>query len=296
MNRIVLPTVSGAYRWYYVDVTSGPTTAVFIFMLGSVFSGRYARRARLGALPIEHAAVNFALYENGVRTRWALSEYSNATVTDDGRRLTIGNSTLTYDLSGVTIELDDRTTPFMVTGMGTPVRASARLSLSGPTHDEVVLVPGLSHRWRPIAARADASFNIDDGPALDGFGYHDGNHGEVLLGTDLRGWEWTRTHRADATEIHYRPWADAPGTLVKVTSTASVREAIEPRALPAKKSGWGLALPEDTGALLESSPFYARHEMKSDGSHVLGEVADFARFQKPSVRWMAGFKTRRVTR
>ena len=59
MNRIELPAQSGAYRWYYVDVTAGDYTAVFIFMIGSIFSakllhlaeeGRAAARARGGEL------------------------------------------------------------------------------------------------------------------------------------------------------------------------------------------------------------------------------------------------------
>ena len=59
------------------------------------------------------------------------------------------------------------------------------------------------------------------GCVLNGRGYHDGNHGDVPLGSDLRGWEWIRVHRPDATEITYRPWAAAPATVVRVSATAA---------------------------------------------------------------------------
>ena len=45
-------------------------------------------------------------------------------------------------------------------------------------------------------------------------------------------------------------------------------------------------------ALLESSPFYARLEAQSDEAQAIGEVADFARFHSPTIRWMANFRTR----
>ena len=46
-----LPDRPGAYRWYYADVGCGDVSAVVIFLVGSLFSPRYAARPR--ALPIE---------------------------------------------------------------------------------------------------------------------------------------------------------------------------------------------------------------------------------------------------
>ena len=64
MNRIELPRQSGAYRWYYFDVTAGDFTAVFIFMIGSIFSARYSAGLKRGALPTAHSAVNFAISDS----------------------------------------------------------------------------------------------------------------------------------------------------------------------------------------------------------------------------------------
>lgn len=298
MNRIELPARSGAYRWYYVDVSAGDFSAVFIFMVGSIFSARYSTALRRGGLPREHAAVNFALYEKGVRTMWVLTEFGDAQVSDDERTLRIGDSWLRYEDGKLRAEVKDRTTPFFATGWGSPAHVTLELEPMGPSHEELRLVEGHDHFWRPIAARSRATVRVPThGLELSGHAYHDGNHGLVPLGSDLPGWQWERVHRADATEIVYRPWARAPAIRVHVTRDAAVsaREAL-PRP-PAQRTAWGLEVPRALGAggepvLLESSPFYARAEAHGPGAHALGEVADFARFHRPAIRWMADFRTR----
>lgn len=298
MNAVELPSKSGAYRWYYVDVTAGEHTAVFIFMIGSIFSAKYSSSLKKGGLPREHAAVNFALYENGVRTQWVLTEYGDVTLSEDRRRLTIGRSWLQYEDGRLTAEVQDKTTPFMMTGWGEPTRVTLDFRPEGPTHPEVELVPGLSHRWRPIAARGRATVALEHlDLKLEGRGYHDGNHGDVPLGSDLRGWDWVRVHGADATEITYRPWAPTPAHVVRVTHAAAVVQPTPLAAPETVRTHWGLRVPRALGlpgepVLLESSPFYARAETAAGGAHALGEVADFQRFHSPSVRWMASFKTR----
>jgi carotenoid 1,2-hydratase len=291
MNHIELPSKSGAYRWYYVDVTSGEYTAVFIFMIGSIFSAKYSTSLKKGGLPREHAAVNFALYHRGVRTHWVLTEYGDVHLSPDGKRLTIGRSWLQYDEGRLTAEVQDKTTPFLMTDWGTPTKVSLELVPEGPTHGEVQLVPGLSHHWRPIAARAHAKVELD-GLSLSGRGYHDGNYGDVPLGSDLKGWEWVRVHGPDATQITYRPWSGSPAHVVKVTQDAAELQPTPMKAPESVRTNWGLSVPRTLGVLLESSPFYARLESTCDETHALGEVADFQRFHSPSIRWMANFKTR----
>jgi carotenoid 1,2-hydratase len=297
VNHIELPTTSGAYRWYYVDVSAGEFTAVFIFMVGSIFSARYSMALKKGGLPREHAAVNFALYEKGVRTMWVLTEYG-AVKSPDSQTLQIGNSELKYGANTLTAVIRDKTTPFLMTQWGEPTHVELELTPEGPSYDEVVLVPGLSHRWRPIAARSRATVRVKSHELeFTGHAYHDGNYGQVPLGSDLPGWDWARTHSPDATTIAYRPWADAPSHHVRVdtkTATAAVSTA---DAAPTVRSTWGLRVPSTLGVtglptLIESSPFYARLEAREGSHHALGEVADFARFHSRSVRWMANFRTR----
>ncbi|MEW5739413.1 MAG: carotenoid 1,2-hydratase [Myxococcota bacterium] len=298
MNAFELPTRSGAYRWYYVDVAAGDFTAVFIFMVGSVFSARYSAALKKGGSPREHAAVNFALYEKGARYLWVLSEYQQVSLSDDARTLRIGDSWLSYDDGRLLGEVKDRTAPFLLTQWGEPTHAALELIPEGPTHEAIRLVDGLSHHWRPIAARATARVQVHShGLDLRGAAYHDGNHGDVPLGSDLRGWEWARVHGKDFTDITYRPWADGPAARVRVSAAEAScrRETIA--SSPSTRTSWGLRVPTSLGAgeaprLLETSPFYARLESSDARAHALGEVADFRRFHSPTVRWMANFRTR----
>jgi carotenoid 1,2-hydratase len=299
MNHFELPEKSGAYRWYYIDVTAGDTTAVFIFMVGSIFSARYSTSLKKGGLPQHHAAVNFALYEKGIRTRWVLTEYGAVTLSPDAKRLTIGNSFVEYRDGGLVAEVKDKTTPFWATGWGSPTEVKLELRPEGPLGTEVELVSGLSHRWRPIAAKAHARVTLDDeGRSFEGRGYHDANHGAVPLGTDLRGWDWVRVHHPQSTEITYRPWVDGSAHQVTIDASSFRLAHAELGSPPTKRTTWGLAVPQSLGfpgepRLLESSPFYARLETEYEGVHAMGEVADFQRFHSPAVRWMANFKTRK---
>ena len=296
MNQIEIPRASGSYRWYYVDVASGPYTAVFIFMIGSVFSARYSRALKRGAVPGEHAAINFALYENGNRVAWALSEYPHFQA--DERSLRIGRSELRYTSHGLRAEIHERTAPFFMTGWGSELNVQLELTNEGPSLDEVTLVEGLSHAWRPIAPRARATVKLEPlGLRLEGRAYHDGNHGLVPLGTDLKGWEWVRVHDEARTSIVYRPWSAAPAIVASISQdhAHSHRQHLPEEART--RSAWGLRVPSSLGVRgqprwMESSPFYARGEASFGCAHALGEVADFARFHSPVVRWMADFRTR----
>jgi carotenoid 1,2-hydratase len=265
-------------------------------MIGSVFSARYSTAQKKGGRPREHAAVNFALYDKGVRTLWALTEYGDLGVSPDGLALRIGRSQLRYDQHGLYAQVRDKTAPFMLTQWGTPIDVELELRPEGPTLDEVRLVDGQSHFWRPIAARARAVVKVKShGLVLEGAAYHDGNHGQVPLGFDLRGWEWVRRHDAQRTVVTYRPWSPGPAILADVTGQ---RASLQREQLPAPesvRSSWGLQVPKSLGVagkpmLMESSPFYARQEAWGGGTHALGEVADFARFH--SVPWLAHFRTR----
>nr|WP_239015011.1 carotenoid 1,2-hydratase [Archangium violaceum] len=301
MNELpALPDSPGAYRWFYADVTAGEYSAVFIFMVGSLFSPRYSARVKRGALPLEHCAVNFALYHRGVRRRWVLSEYPQASVLRQGRELRIGRSRLEYAPDGmVRMEVDERCAP-----LGGAVRARLVLEPQVPAAEELQLVPGLPHFWRVLAPRAKARLDVlSEGVSVEGIGYHDGNHGAELLGARLPGWHWARVHGPEETVVDYHlPGGVAP---LRVTAgalgTKSERRPLLSEARPTSLTGWGLRVPARlysgntvVGAprLLESSPFYARMEARREGLDVMGEVADFRRFHSPFIRWMAHFRTR----
>lgn len=294
-----LPDRAGAYRWFYADVTAGEYSAVCIFMVGSLFSPRYSVGARRGALPLEHCAVNFALYRRGVRQRWVLSEYPRAAMMRGGRALHIGASRLEYGADGtVCMEVDERCAPF-----GGRVRARLVLEPQVPAAEEVQLVPGVPHYWRALAPRAKARLEVhSERVASEGLGYHDSNHGAELLGARLSGWQWARTHGPEETVVEYHlPGGVAPLRVTAGRLGTRAERAPAPQApRETNLTGWGLRVPTRLGEhhppaaprLLESSPFYARVESRHAGLDAMGEVANFRRFHSPFIRWMAHFRTR----
>ncbi len=293
-----LPDTAGAYRWFYADVTAGPFSAVCIFMLGSLFSPRYSVAARRGGRPLEHSAVNFALYHEGVRRLWVLSEYPRAELESPGR-LRIGRSTLTYSGEGtVRMDVEDWTAPW-----GRPVRASLTLQPMTPVGEVVRLMPELPHYWQALAPRARARLEVPSlGVDADGLGYHDTNHGDELLGARLSGWHWARTHREGETVVDYHLPDGVPSLRVVARAGGMKYERdVAQEARPTSMTGWGLRVPTRLHVgnqvvgeprLLESSPFYARLEARQGALDSLGEVADFRRFHSPFIRWMAHFRTR----
>jgi carotenoid 1,2-hydratase len=293
MSPLEVPTLPGSYRWYYVDVSNDEWSAVVIFMVGSLFSRRYVTNHRKGVAPTAHAAVNFALYRRGERVAWVLSEYDAAHLSADGTTLDIGASRFTRTAEGaVRISISDRT-PWL------PRAVEAELTLTPETPEcaPVTLVDGLSHQWFPFCVRAKGQVRVPShGVDFTGRGYHDGNAGQRVLGTDLPGWSWIRTHHATSSEVVYQP-DDAPTWHVTASATdVQAKRDARPRH-PSRTTGWGLTVPAKLGVdapvrMLESSPFYARMEATAGDVHTLGEAGDFARFHSPLVRWMADFRTR----
>ncbi len=298
MNTVLIPEQSRSYRWYYLDVSNGEYTFVAIFMLGGLFSPRYAKASQQGALPSAFSAVNCAVYRHGRRVAWVLSEYGDATVDDSKTQLTVGGSRFTYTDQGCDVVIVDQTTPFMVTSSGSPFVAKVSAQFECPAGDEVQLFRGEPHFWQPRAPYSKASVDIPSlGLTYNGSAYHDLNHGTELLGSRIAGWEWQRTHHSSHTHITYRPHNEATDIQVVARPDAVNVERIPKAVVARRRTSWGLPVPSQfsTGrppSLLESSPFYARLEANVDGELVLGEVADFAKFHNPVWRWMANFKTR----
>jgi carotenoid 1,2-hydratase len=293
-----LPQRSGSYLWLYTDAVVGDVTAVCIFLVGSVFSPRYAARLGRSAPPLDHCALNFALYRGGRRIVWAFTEYSGVAHAGP-HRLGIGDSTFAYERDGtLVLSVAERTAPW-----GRPIRA--RLELT-PACAAVGVVPldaeGL-HRWEPRVVRGTARLEVSAlGIDAVGRGYHDANHGSVALGDGVPGWWWTRVHAPEASGVRYE--VHGHPSVIEVIARDGRRPSVARTPAIAgnpRRSAWGLPLPTDLGAggmtvparrLLESSPFYARQETHTDALHALGESADFRRFRSPLIRWMAYFRMR----
>jgi len=293
-----LPRSPGSYAWWYADAQCGPYVAVCIFMVGAVFSPRYAHAQRRGASPFDHCAVNCALHRGGRRVAWAFTEHRGAWLDDERRTLRIGGSLLEYAVDGtIRIAIEERTAPW-----GRPVRLDLVLTPLGPAGPEVSVDAAGRHRWQPLAPRAAATLRLAEASEIAGIGYHDRNAGTEQLGATLRGWRWSRVHDREATWIRYVPAPPAPAIAAMAREdVVDVRPAASsPERL--RRSRWGLPLPATIHAgthvvpvteLLESSPFYARQQGRQGAALALAEVADFARFHSPLIRWMAYFRMRR---
>jgi carotenoid 1,2-hydratase len=285
-----LPERHGSYLWLYADAVVGDVTAVCIFLVGSVFSPRYVAHARR---PLDHCAVNFALYRGGRRLAWAFTEYPGLAHAG-ADRLTIGSSSLAYARDGtLALAIAERTAPW-----GRPLRARLELTPECTSTAALPLDTQRLHYWEPRIVRGTARLEV---PALGiagaGLGYHDANRGSMALGGELPGWWWARVHAPDASLVRYGVHGQASEIEVAARDGQEATVVRAPAAARRRRrSAWGLALPTDIGAggrpvaarrLLESSPFYARQEAHADGVHALGESADFRRFRSPLIRWMA---------
>ncbi|MCU0695699.1 MAG: carotenoid 1,2-hydratase [Myxococcaceae bacterium] len=282
MTRVQVPAQGGAYRWYSADVVAGDYTALFAFMLGSVFSGRYAASHKKGGSPREHAAVHVALYEKGVRVVWVVNEFQDVAVEAEGRTLRLGGSFLTYRPDGFTMHVASAQTAWAAA-----VEATLDFTTASPLGAEQSVVNGLVHRWQPLCVRGTArlvvpSWELD----LVGLGSHDSHAGDVPLGAGgLSGFDRIRTHREAFSSIRLRPWG-AP-TLVAEVREGRLAVSHEDDVGQSARSNWGLSFPATLGVggaptVLESSPFYARLEASEPGAHVFAEVADFERFHGTS--------------
>lgn len=281
------PNRPGAYRWYYLDARCGDWTVVIIFMLGAQFNTRYSVAARRGGRPSQHCAVNLAIYRAGRRSAWAFSEYGAAELTATALR--VGRSTLRWEGDVLRATLREQTAP-----RGPELEAELTLRSAGTTHAPVELLRRAPHWWHPVLPRAEAVLRLPQvAEALVGQGYHDSNFGEEALGGSLRGWDWSREHGPTATRIRYHPW-DGGRTLLVAADAQGVLAQWSPTGPSvARLTRWGLRVPADAPPnALESSPFYARFEGQAAERHVLLETADFRRFHKPWVRWMAAWRTR----
>jgi carotenoid 1,2-hydratase len=290
MTRVSLPASKGAYRWYSADVVAGPFTAFFTFMLGSVFSGRYAASHKKGGPAREHAAVHFALYEQGVRVAWVVNEFQPVAVEDAGRTLRLGTSTLTYRAEGFSMHVASASTAW-----ASAIEATLDVTAESPRGAEQAVVEGLGHRWQPLCVRGRARLAVPNWELdLSGLASHDSHAGDAPLGHGgFAGWDQVRTHRPGSSRVLLRPWG-AP-TLVAELVDGALSIARHRDEAPGARSNWGLSLPASLGlggapTVLESSPFYARLESSDGAAHAFAEVADFERFHGTSGGRLAGGK------
>jgi carotenoid 1,2-hydratase len=274
------PVADNGYLWFYIDALSddGKYALTIIAFVGCVFSPFYAKARRenpAGVNPMNHCAINIALYA-GVDgqavnrhdlQQWAMTECSSADGTSkveiSKTRFKVSSTTLNWDGQQLTIDIDELSIPF-------PAPKSIQAPFSRPVRGKVVVTPlaifneshaldvALKHQWRPIAplSRVEVQMVSPD-ITWQGAAYWDSNAGSEPLEAAFRSWNWSRTKPTKtnaATDIIYhlmRYGATKNGTkdsttfkLAKrfsVTKTGGkVADFVVPPDAALSQSAWGI--------------------------------------------------------
>lgn len=297
------PVVPGGYAWWYVDGISadGEDAITVIAFVGSVFSPYYAAARRRGAAdPINHCAINVALY--GQRNkRWAMTERGKNDVTRSAKEFVVGPSALSWDGDALTIRIDEVSVPFPA-----KIRGTIRVLPSVLTNHEVILNETGKHRWFGIApcARIEVDFSQPD-LHWQGEGYLDSNVGDAPLEDGFTHWAWSRASLSDGTAVLYDAALRGGGHFsrgLRFDRHGDLTEFSPPPASPLPSTGWRIRRETraDTGSsasvirTLEDTPFYARTLVST---HLLGvpvtavhESLDLNRFASRWVQTLLPFR------
>lgn len=271
-----------------------------------MFSPYYARaraRSRWGmADPLEHCAINVAVYGPGVDT-WVLSEYGQGEVERSADRLRVGRSSVAWEGDCLVVRFDERTAVF-----GQRVAGVVRLYPSALPAAPVHIDPRGHHTWWGVAPHAHVEAELSH-PALRlrGSGYHDANFGEEPLEAAFLDWNWSRASLPDRTMVLYdaRRVDGSELRLGRVFDQGGRARPLEaPRRALLGRTRW--LLPRSTRTdggdarvvrTLEDTPFYARSELQTslDGQRVVAvhESLSLERFASPMVQTMLPFRIRR---
>ncbi len=303
----------GGYAWWYLDAVSddGEHALSVIAFVGSVFSPFYAsarRRAGNDVSPMNHCALNVALYRKRGGGMWALTEHAAEQVQRTASALQIGSSALLWGRDMLALQLDERTAP-----QRTPLRGMLRVHPSAVTSHSYALDAAGRHHWRPIAPCARIEVALAR-PALrwQGEAYLDSNIGSAPLEDDFVRWDWMRAPLQGGRTAVLYDGTRRDGTPFGIAQafapdgTASAIEAPPRAPLPATR--WRLAREArcEAGSTpqvqqsLEDGPFYARGLLATQlqGRRVLAvhESLSLDRFRARWVQALLPFRMRGLRR
>lgn len=271
-----------------------------IAFLGSVFSPYYAAARRRGAAdPLDHCAVNVALYRRG-SDRWAMTERRRSSLDRTADRLSIGPSALTWNGGELTITVAETAVP-----VPRRLRGTIRVIPLAITRQSFPLDRDGRHVWQPIAPAARVEVDFDR-PAFrwSGTGYVDSNHGSAPLEHDFARWTWSRAATDDGVTVLYdverRDGSDLSLAL-HFDRYGDIQDFMPPPRARLPTTPWRMArstrADDGTATLLhtlEDSPFYARSAiaMQLRGAPVLAmhEALSLDRFSRRWVQTLLPFR------
>jgi carotenoid 1,2-hydratase len=296
------------YVWWYCDGRSdcGEYGFTIIAFIGSVFSPYYkwARRSP-GADPRNFPCMHVVLY--GKKNRWAMTERTDAALTQSRDCLTIGASSIRWEGDRAIIDIDEVTAPL-------PRRVRGQITVHcDHVYDRAsYLDANREHRWWPINPRARAEVRLDS-PGLnwDGHAYFDSNDGDVPLEQSFDYWNWSRASLADGgAAILYDLELKGGGfrsLALRYGTDGKVKDFVSPdQMLTLPRTRWLVERqtrcePPAKPAIVESwvdSPFYSRSvvstQLLGESVTAVHESLDMRRFVSPIVQIMLPVKVPRV--
>jgi carotenoid 1,2-hydratase len=259
------PVEQDGYAWWYLDAISddGRYGVTLIAFIGSVFSPYYAwQRARVRSNPLDHCAVNVALY--GPHGRWCMTERNRHAVRRDATMLKIGPSGLKWKDETLLIDIDEWAVPV-------PRRICGQIRVRPTVHhgQPIELDRDGRHIWTPVMPAAQIDVVMETpGVSWSGTGYFDHNTGTEPLEKCFDNWFWLRASTSQGPVVLYdsKFHSGERSALALRFDPDGERHSIplpEQASLP--RSRWGVARPtrSDDGeatlkAVWEDTPFYTR--------------------------------------
>jgi carotenoid 1,2-hydratase len=290
----------------------GEHAITIIAFIGSVFSPYYhwarqrARRSSLEADPLDHCAINVAVYSPG-KKRWAMTERGRTQVVREARSFSVGPSSMTWDGSGLTLRIRERSAP-----IPRAVRGTVRLHPERLFNWDSALDSAGRHRWGPIAPRARIEVNLEHpGVHWSGHGYLDANEGDEPIEDRFESWDWSRTVLNDGGSAVLYDLRECSGNERLLALRFGADGAVSPfQAGPRQPLGptaWRVSRSIRSEAAgeaprivrtLEDTPFYARSLARStfEGQSVISmhETLSGPRLRSPIVRLMLPWRMPRL--
>jgi len=267
-----------------------------------VFSPYYKWARRRGpADPLDHAAINVALY-GATGHRWAMTERGQHAVTQSTGSFAVGPSRLVWDGRSLAVSLDEVTFP-----LPGRLQGSIRLTPEALNAEAFALDGCGRHWWRPIAPVARVEVTLERPAASwQGSAYLDSNWGAEPIEDGFRQWSWSRAALGPESVVLYdarRRDGTALGLTLGFDATGKARHLPQPPpALLPKAPVWRMARPTRADApdavrvvsTFEDTPFYARSLLETrlfgKTAAAVHESLSLDRFAMPVVQAMLPFR------
>ncbi len=234
-----------------------------------------------------------------------MTERGRADVHRTASSLTVGPSALWWDGNGLTIRIDEMSSP-----LPSRVRGVVRVYPAAVIQFTRKLDPEGCHHWWPIAPRARIEVAFDR-PNLDwsGPGYMDSNFGSEPLEDCFARWDWSRICLDDRTAVIYditRRDGSDQSIAVEFDATGNSLDFAKPSIVSLPPTLWRVrrqTRTENASAVaviktLEDAPFYTRStvatHLRGKPATAMHESLSLDRFRQPWVRMLLPFRMPRI--